>query len=261
MENAPSQRKEPTKVEPTVSAFADESVTPEIIVCAAAIFPIEQVAMAVARLASMKEDLGLSPTAALHCRVIFNGNERRRSDWRNISPQSITSAIMALCQDLSVMGHRPVAFVSPPLSIVIPPPPNDKSKAVSLDDKGQVATGYQVLSFHLTKVYGHGGAKLWIDPDPTKIPWLNGRTQANFTRSGFMDLGPEFEPPRSEPIIDSRSKHPLLEIADLYAYVTAKAHTAKGGWKDRWFQEVYSVLKPGRLLWQATNPDIKWEKG
>jgi len=139
---------------------------------------------------------------------------------------------------------------------MIPSHPSEKSPGVSLDEKGQAAIGFQSLSFHLTQVYGYGRAKLWIDPDHTKIPWLNGRAQANFTRSGFMDLGPDIEPPESEPIIATGTKPLLLEIADLYAYVTARAHTGKGGWKDRWFQELYSIINPERFLFGA-HPDPK----
>jgi hypothetical protein len=66
------------------------------------------------------------------------------------------------------------------------------------------------------------------------------------------------EPPHSEPIIETSPKPRLLEIADLYVYATAKAHTGKGGWKDRWFGELYSIINPERFTFGA-NPDSKWE--
>ena len=260
MESSPSQRKEPTKAEHTISAYADESVTSNIIVYAAAVFPIDQVSSAETGLASMKEALGLASTTPLHCRIVFNAHARRGTAWESVSLEAINSAIMALCRGLALIGYRPVAFISKPSHIVIPSLPEDQSKGVPLDEKGQAAIGFQVLSFYLTNLYGYGAAKLWIDPDKTKIPWLNGKTQPNFTRSSFMDLGPDIEPPQSESIIEIVSKPLLLEIADLYRYITAKVHKATGGRKDRWFQELYSIINPERLLWSEAKPDPKWEK-
>jgi hypothetical protein len=259
MGNTTPQRTQPIKAEHSVSAYADESISRSIIVCAAAVFPIDQVSVAETALASMKEALGLPPTTSLHCRIIFNGNERQRHpEWKTVPPKAINSAIVDLCRSLTVIGHRPIAMVSKPTSVVIPSAPGEESKGTNLDGKGQAAIAFQSLDFHLTQLYGYGATKLWIDPDSTKIPWLKGKTQANFTRSMFMGLGPNFEPPRSEPIIETVSKPPLLEIADLYSYVTAKAHTGKGGWKDLWFQELYSIINPDRFTFEA-NPDPKWD--
>ena len=75
-----------------------------------------------------------------------------------------------------------------------------------------------------------------------------------------MDLGPGIEPPRSEPVIAGEPKPPLLEIADLYAYVAARAHSTEGGWKERWFQEVYSIINPEQLFRGSDNQDSKWQK-
>jgi hypothetical protein len=258
MENTTPQRKQPTKSEHTVSAYADESISSSIIVCAAAVFPVARAYVAETCLAVMKEALGLPATTSLHCRIIFNGNARLRDpEWKNVSPEAINSALIDLCRSLAVIGHRPIVVVSKPTSVVIPDAPGEESKGNNLDGKGQAAIGFQTLGFHLTQLYGYGATKLWIDPDNTKIPWLNGKTQANFTRSIFMDLGPSFEPPQSEPIIETVSKPPLLEVADLYAYVTAKAHTGKGGWKDRWFQDLYTIINPERFTFEA-NPNPKW---
>lgn len=75
-----------------------------------------------------------------------------------------------------------------------------------------------------------------------------------------MDLGPGIEPPRSEPFIAGEPKPPLLEIADLYAYVIAKAYSIEGGWKGRWFGKVSSIINADRLEWMSARPDTKWQK-
>ena len=256
----PGPRKEPTMVDHAISGYADESITPKVVVCAAAIFPVTKVTAAEAALASFKTGLGLPPTTSLHCRVIFHSNARRGTPWEAINPRDIHSAIERLCRNLAGIGLQPVAVVAPNSPLLNPGAPGTESDGTSLNEKGQAAIGFQTLSFHLTQSHGFGAVKLWIDPDKTKIQWLNGKTQANLTRSSFMDLGPGIEPPRSEPVIAGEPKPPLLEIADLYAYVIAKAYSIEGGWKGRWFGKVSSIINADRLEWTAARPDTKWQK-
>ena len=256
----PGARKEPTRVELTISGYADESITAKVVVCAAALFPITKVTAAEAALASFKAGLGLPPTTSLHCRVIFHSNARRGTSWEAIDPRHIYSAIQSLFRNLVGIGLQPVAFVAPNSPLLSPGAPGTESEGTSLDEKGQAAIGFQALSYHLTQLHGFGAVKLVIDPDRSKIQWLNGRKQANLTRSSFMGLGPGIEPPRSEPVIAGEPKPPLLEVADLYAYVIAQAYSTEGGWKGRWFGEVSSIINADRLEWTGASPDTKWQE-
>lgn len=256
----PGPRKEPTRVEPTISGYADESITSKVVVCAAAIFPVTKVTAAEAALASFKTGLGLPPTTSLHCRVTFHSKARLGTPWEAINPRDIHSAIESLCRNLTRIGLQPVAVDAQNSPLLNPGAPGTESDGTPLDGKGRAAIGFQTLSFHLTQLHGFGAVKLLIDPDRSKIQWLNGRTQANFTRSSFMDLGPGIEPPRSEPVIAGEPKPPLLEIADLYAYVIAQAYSTEGGWKGRWFGRVSSIINADRFEWTAARPDTKWQK-
>jgi hypothetical protein len=94
------ERSEQQKEEQTVSAYADESITDEVVVCAAAIFPLANVAAAQMALMSMKTALGLSSEVPLHCRVIFNANARRGTPWESIPPEAIHRAIETLAKTL-----------------------------------------------------------------------------------------------------------------------------------------------------------------
>ena len=54
--------------------------------------------------------------------------------------------------------------------------------------------------------------------------------------------------------------YPAIAITDHGGfYGSARAHSAKGGWKNRWFQMVYSIINAQRLTWDQTNHDPKWE--
>ena len=171
-----------------------------------------------------------------HVAVVVLTQMTQRGVWE-LSRLPLHSVIKALCEALSGISHRPIVVVAKPTSVVVPRVPGEEPKDAILDAKGQVAIGFQTLGYHLTRVYGYGATKLWLDSDRTKIPWVKGKTQANLTRSPFMDLGSDIEPPKFEPIIETGPKPRLLEIADLYAYITAQAHMAGvvgsiGGFKN-----------------------------
>src|SRR5437867_6622728 len=255
------EREAPTKAELKFFAYADESITDEIVACAAAVFPIDRISQAEAALAAVKESLGLPPDVVLHCRVIFSGEARRGTSWERVEPEAIYSAMLRLCKDLKSIGQRPVVFVAPAISPPpIPGPPGSESRVTQLDTKGVAAIGFQTINFHLVQKFGYGAVEVWIDPDKTKIPWLGAqRRQANSTRSGFVDLGPAVEPPLLPPNVKSDPKPRLLEVADLYSYVAARADSEKGGWKTKWFQEAYGIICPERVEF-VPNPDTKWEK-
>jgi hypothetical protein len=255
-------REVPTKTDLRFFAYADESVTDEIVACAAAVFPIERISQAEAALAATKESLGLTAEIPLHCRLIFSGEAARRgTPWASVAPEAIYSAVLKLCNDFHGIGQQPVVFVTPAISPpTIPGPPGKESRVTELDTKGVAALGFQAINFHLVQKFGYGAVEVWIDPDKTKIPWLGAqRRQANSTRSGFADLGPAVEPPLLTPNVKSDPKPRLLEVADLYSYVASHAHSEKGGWKTKWFQEAYGIICPERIGF-VPNPDTKWEK-
>jgi hypothetical protein len=56
------------------------------------------------------------------------------------------------------------------------------------------------------------------------------KSRADKTRTSFwIDLGAGQDPLKVEPTIAVRPKPPLLEVADLYAYITIQAHSGRGG--------------------------------
>src|SRR5712691_3121587 len=97
-----------------IRAFADDSITEEVVVCAAALYRADCVEAAEALLAEAKKSLGLPPETALHCRVIFSGDARRGTAWEQISPQDIYGMVERLCESLRPIGYKPhVAVIDP----------------------------------------------------------------------------------------------------------------------------------------------------
>jgi hypothetical protein len=254
------ERAQPTPAELRYYGYGDESITDEFIAFGTAIFAIDRIPEAEAIIAQAKSSIGLDQSERLHARVMFHAPARRNTAWEDIHPNDIASMVVRLLEELKKIGERPLIFVSPTSRIVFPGFDNQKSSETRLEDKGVAALGFQGIQVNLVQRYGYGGIKIWVDPDKSKIPWLGGRhSQANSTRSGFVDLGPDIEPPRVTPESSDCPNPKLLEVADLYAYVTAQAYSKKGGEKVRRFQELFKLIYPEQVFFEPA-PGTKWEQ-
>ncbi len=128
----------------------------------------------------------------------------------------------------------------------------------TLDVKEVASLAHSAAMTGLVSRYGHDKFKLWIDPDRTKIPWGEGRRRADTTRRPYIDLGPGVEPPQLVPQVDESPKPTLLQIADIYAYTAAQAHSQKGGQRAVRFRDLYAAIDPEKAVFEW-NPDVKWE--
>jgi hypothetical protein len=253
------ERAQPTPVVLRYYGYADESITDEIIAFGSAVFAVDRVPQAESAIVQAKASIGLGQNEEIHSRVMFHAHARRNTAWERIHPNDIFSMVVSLLEDLKTIGERPLIFVAPASRIAFPGI-DDKKSETRLEGKGIASLGFQGIQVNLVQRYGYGGIKIWVDPDKSKIPWLGGRrNQANSTRSGFVDLGPGIEPPRVVPEVNDCSNPKLLEIADLYTYVTAQAYSAKGGEKNRKFQELFKLINPEQLHFEPA-PETKWER-
>jgi hypothetical protein len=64
-----------------------------------------------------------------------------------------------------------------------------------------------------------------------------------------------------EPQIAERPKPPLLEMADLYAYITVQAHSGRGGKRVERFKKLYDIVKPQNLRFHFPDGPQQWQEG
>lgn len=239
-----------------IYAFGDESISSTMVAYAAAVFAEDQVLRAEEIVASAKKSLGLDPEVPLHCREIFNPNARRDTPWADIKEADIYSMVKALCEQLKQVQYQPVVAAIDPHQVppqpVAPGQPNRR-----LVDKAIATLACHAVASSLVLQFGEEKIRLWIDPDPTKIPWGLGNRQVNSTRSLYLDLIPGMQPTQLVPQIEATPKPRLLEIADLYAYVTRKACSEPYGHYDRWFRKLYSEITPQEHVFDF-NPNPQW---
>jgi len=232
----------------------------DIVTCGVALYRQEKVAEAERILAGAKEAAGVPLTARIHCRVLFSGDARRRSEWANVSAERVNEMIRELCRDLQPLGERPLVAVIDPRSVPVVPAAGGAPE-IRLTDKGIASTAYQAVLPFLYMRYGPDGYRLWIDPEKTRIPWGARHQRADSTRGIFVDFAPTMRP-LAEPIeLQPEVQEPkpsLLEVADVYAYVTARAHASRGGRQGKYFEELFGVVNPEVVRTAHQNPNPQW---
>lgn len=246
-------RQAPTSLPLGFIGYGDESLTDQAIAYSAAVFSVGRHAEAEAVLSKAKRSVGLTDGDRIHCKSMFGNDARRKTCWGKVSPEKITWMIEQLCDSLVEIQERPISFVMSRSRMRIAPLEAEERPTL-LEGKGIASMGCMAVFTALIERYGYGAIDLWIDPDATKIPWFDGKKkQAQNTRGNFIDLGPHIEPPRISPQIGTPEIHHLLEIADLYAYISAQSAAAQGGWRSQWWLERFRTINPEILRFKPAS--------
>ena len=254
-------REERDPVQDSIHAFLDDSITKEGIVCAAAVFPLERLQDAESALQMAKVRVGVSVDTQLHCRILFAGDARRGTPWENVEPDKIYEMAHDLCDALRPIGLQPVVCLID-RALIQPRFPSPDLPASMPSEKESASLAYWAVANHL--VLGQPGTqvRIWIDPDSTRIPWGIRRSRADKARTNFwIDLGAGQDPLRVELQIADRPKPPLLEVADLYAYITIQAHSGRGGQRIERFKKLYDIIKPQNLRCHFPDGPQQWQEG
>jgi hypothetical protein len=245
----------------SIQAFLDDSITDEGIVCAAAVFPLERLQDAESALRTAKVRIGVPVDAQLHCRILFAGDARRGTPWENVEPDDIYEMAQHLCDALRPIGLQPVVCLID-RTLIQPRFPAPGFQAAMPSEKESASLAYCAVANHL--VFDKPGiqVRIWIDPDSTRIPWGLKKSRADRTRTSFwIDLGVGQEPLRVEPQIADRPKPLLLEVADLYAYITVQAHSDRGGKRVERFKKLYDIIKPQKFRFHFPDGPQQWQEG
>ena len=174
--------------------YADESSHGNVVVCALAVFSSLVIAEAEDKLAKAKRSVGMSPEALLHCKILFNGDRRRKSEWSNVEPRDIYSMLRRLCIEIKQLAEQPVISFTCrddiPAELIHPLNESEpvSYKASPFNEKGAISFLYSSIFARASNKYGLGRVRVWIDPDKTKIPWGLQNRRADATRSFFIDL-------------------------------------------------------------------------
>jgi hypothetical protein len=160
-----------------IQAFADDSVTPDVVACGVAVFQEAQVAAAEELLRIEKVAVGIPAEERLHCRVMFSDQGRRGTPWERLGAKGVYALVETVSDRVRQLSERPLVSVVDPRRM--PPGPLTPGEPVrALDPKAIATMTYMAAWGGLLRRHQVGGFRLWIDPDATKIQWGSGRRQA-----------------------------------------------------------------------------------
>jgi len=224
-----------------IQAFADDSVTPDVVACGVAVFQEDRIAAAEELLRVEKVAVGIPADERLHCRVMFSDHGRRGTPWERLGAKGVYALVGKVCDRVRQLCERPLVSVVDPRKI-LPRAMTPGGPVLAPDPKAIATMTYWGAWGGLLRRHQVGGFRIWIDPDATKIQWGSGRRQADSTRGMYVDLGAGQEPPLLEPAFSDGPPPALLQLADVYAYIAVQSHGGRGGWRTRWFQELYAAI-------------------
>jgi hypothetical protein len=218
-----------SKASPLV--LADESTAGPFVTGGLLRLPANQVDAAVAAIAKVKTNRGISTDAEIHCSVLFHGDKRRKSSFNALSSDNCGELVVDCVNAMNELGGTWwgswVDRDAYPTDLQLIE--GQRFRVESKHLAGLVVYGALVCVQH------HVGSEyqLAFDPDPTKIDWgLAQRMQAtHFARTH----------PQAVKLPDA--KIPLLEMADVAAYTVAQSLLADMDPNNRGARRFPAILK------------------
>lgn len=210
---------------------------------------------AIQMLSDLKEKFGGSPDSRLHCREMFRGDARAKSEWAHLSAEEATelcSLALNGLHDFGVkfaMGIMPVEHYPKSFRLRGKNGPPDQVHAV--DDKWRELWAFQRAAMMLDPVEqlkpadplvepsppnqpwwqlvaplvspGFKVRKVFLDREITKIRWFSKKFQWSTVAKDFVidgTLGRSYLPIQPD---HEDSKHPMIDLADIFAWNFARS--------------------------------------
>lgn len=207
--------------------FGDESVYRETLVYAFAGLPRQSESAALAMLADVRKKFAIPETARLHCRTFFSGDSRKKLGLSFLSRQDIEQLYSTILDELKKLTCEcRFSFTKRPdsktITLMQPHFPalqnTDKGLLVILLNCCFSQPPKDSLRF---KIFD---AELWVDVDKTPVEWFDVKRQFVNLSKGFSQVNSsEGKIDYISPHVSTWKEQPLLQIADLLAYVWAHA--------------------------------------
>jgi hypothetical protein len=92
-------------------AFGDESAGPQYVAYGVVLVAADKQADASSILAQVKTRFGASADDQLHCRVLFSGQQRKKSPWAGLNMTDVFTLYSELMRDLNPLMIRRIASI------------------------------------------------------------------------------------------------------------------------------------------------------
>jgi len=202
-----------------LDVFGDQSAGPEVVSYGIFVVPSHQVATTEATLEKIKVQYGRGAKARLHCREMFSGEARRKTEWADLSIDDVFSLYAQLITTISNRDIQKIAAVARKTKFPRSIPGAGVWPKIELGDEQLAASCGNAVMIPFAQNPGFSKIRFWADANKSKILWMGQKRQAINALDGFIDIGANAEPPRVRPQPLGGPIGPLLEVADFVAYI------------------------------------------
>lgn len=171
-----------------------------------------------------KEKFGVSNTARLHCRELFAGDKRAKTEWRVLKPKEPIEVCRYLTTELfhlrplwayGYVDMGALRELPDPTTMRTSFPPSDGSPGI--EDAMPFGSGQAQRFAYLGAGWSFrerfsNGARFWVDKDRTQLDWLNGKKGQAHNLNPILPCSIELP----------SGWIPMLEIADVFAYAAGR---------------------------------------
>jgi Protein of unknown function (DUF3800) len=224
-----------------VYAFGDESAFGNVIAYGLAVVEGPDLPRVERFFSGLKQRYGIDSRAEFHCRIVFSGDQRRKSAWRDLSPTKVLEFAEELISGLVGMQTRFIVGAAHRSEQPEELPAVENWAAIEMGT--DLLQGIACLSAlnTLNQHYDQHRVEFRTDPNRKKIPLAGRRIQAHsLYKLNNSDTNQHIAP---EPV-DPKDKPALLQVADLFAYTATHSLTEKKHRNKERFEHLYKLCSP-----------------
>lgn len=180
-----------------------------------------------------KSRFGVPETARLHCRVLFSGMQRSKTEWKFLTSKQPIEIVKYLgvellglkpCWSYGYVDLKELGDLPSPefMKFTFPSVDGAPRAEASMPFRDKQAQRFAYLAASLPLRNRLSNVQFWIDQDASRVEWFNKKSgqahNLNPLIPASIDLPSELAP--------------MLEIADLFAYVAGRhlAGDERLGW-------------------------------
>lgn len=231
-------------------AFGDDSQFRNVLVYAFVVVHRPDLPKVAARLTLLKEWLHIPLDVQLHCRVLFNKDQREKAGLGHIGIDQLHGMlrravrIMNQCRvtlryswmDLEAY-RKAVPFGDGKIALQGQEKDEWADTPFVFDPKGFqgiLATSCWTIVQDGTQGPTAEQCEIFIGEDATKVQFLGDRRRrADRWASGFLDISTAAGPVRIEPAAMPATGHPLMQLADIAAYMCSHGVNQSGFFRQQ----------------------------
>ena len=251
-------------------AFGDDSQFKDTLAYAFAIVRRARLRAIEGRIGVLKERFKIPKDVSLHCRVLFSGQQRQKTNLGHLTPQDVQSIV---ARAVTIMNQGPVLVrysvgnlaefgvaLGSELEIQYESDGSTIKVPVKMDPKGLL--GMLMQACFAVPPDGSQGppasdCKIIVSEDSTMVEFIGPkRRRADGMYSGFSDIGaPNGTVLQLQPSIMPAAGQPLLQLADIAAYICS--HSMDDSPENAFFREQrerFRYWSPGVF---AANPALQ----